>query len=231
MELNTIGNNIALIKENIAKAAGRRGVSPESVSLLAATKQNDASRVRQAISAGITMVGENRVQEMCDKLSQGAYAGCELHFIGHLQRNKVKNVVGPCSLIHSVGSLPLAEEISKCAEVNGVTQKILLEVNIGLEASKTGFFPEEVFSAVEYVCGLKNTRLSGLMAIPPAGDPDGSRKYFSQMYKLFVDIIGKKYDNVYMDTLSIGMSEDYAIAVEEGATLVRIGSLIFGSRT
>ena len=140
----TIAENVALVRQNMAQAAVAVGRDPGEILLLAATKMNDADRVREAIRAGVDLCGENRVQEMLEKQAQGAYAGVPLHFIGHLQKNKVKQVVGLAELIHGVDSLPLLETISRVAESRGLTQDVLLEVNIGAEASKSGFAPEEI---------------------------------------------------------------------------------------
>ena len=175
--------------------------------------------------------GENRVQEMLEKNAQGAYEGAPLHFIGHLQKNKVRQVVGLCSLIHSVDSLSLLQEISKTAQKRGLTQDVLLEVNIGNEESKSGFSPEEIGPALEEAAKMTSVRVRGLMAIPPICEkPEENRPFFLKMQKLFVDNCGKKYDNISMDFLSMGMSGDYAEAVRCGANMVRVGTGIFGPR-
>ena len=192
---------------------------------------NDASRVQEAIAAGVDVCGENRVQEMLGKLALGAYNGAPLHFIGHLQKNKAKQVVGVCELIHSVDSTELLQVISRCAENHGIVQDVLLEVNIGEEESKSGFSPEQIPDALKFAAGLSSVRVRGLMAIPPICDlPEKNRPFFLAMRQLFVDNSEKKYDNVFMDFLSMGMSGDYAEAVRCGATMVRIGTGIFGPR-
>ncbi len=227
----SIAENVAQIKENIAAAALRAGRDSAEIKLVAATKMNDAQRVREAIAAGVDICGENRVQELTEKLAQGAYEGCPLHFIGHLQKNKVKNIVGRVELIHSVDSVPLAAEINKKAAALGIVQDVLLEVNIGAEEAKSGFSPDELDAALAEIADFSAVRVLGLMAIPPiCADSEQNRPYFRSMKQLFVDIGRKKYDNVTMQILSMGMSADYEVAIEEGASLVRVGTGIFGAR-
>ncbi len=227
----TIAENFALVKENIARAARAAGRDPAGIRLVAASKMNDASRVREAIAAGVDICGENRVQETLEKNAQGAYEGAELHFIGHLQKNKVKQVVGLVSLIHSVDSLELLAAIDRCAAARGLVQDILLEVNIGGEASKSGFAPEEIPAVLEKAAESRAVRVRGLMAIPPiCAAPEENRPFFLRMKQLFVDNGRKKYDNVSMDFLSMGMSGDYTEAVACGADLVRVGTAVFGPR-
>ena len=227
----SIAENVKLIKENIAAAAIRCGRDPKEIKLVAATKMNDASRVREAIAAGVDICGENRVQELSEKLAQGAYDGCPLHFIGHLQKNKVKYIVGKVELIHSVDSVSLAQEINRRAAALGLTQDILLEVNIGAEENKSGFAPDELANALDEIAQFSSVRVLGLMAIPPICEiSENNRVYFKRMKQLFIDIGQKKYDNVTMLHLSMGMSADYEVAVEEGANLVRVGTGIFGAR-
>lgn len=227
----SIAENVKLVKENIAAAAMRCGRDPKEIKLVAATKMNDADRVREAIAAGVDICGENRVQELSEKLAQGAYDGCPLHFIGHLQKNKVKYIVGKVELIHSVDSVSLAQEINRRAAALGLTQDILLEVNIGAEENKSGFAPEELANALDEIAQFSSVRVLGLMAIPPICEiSENNRVYFKRMKQLFIDIGQKKYDNVTMLHLSMGMSADYEVAVEEGADLVRVGTGIFGAR-
>lgn len=227
----SIAENVKLVKENIAAAAIRCGRDPKEIKLVAATKMNNASRVREAIAAGVDICGENRVQELQEKLAQGAYDGCPLHFIGHLQKNKVKNIVGKVELIHSVDSVSLAQEINRRAAALGITQDILLEVNIGAEENKSGFAPDELANALDEIAQFSSVRVLGLMAIPPICEiSENNRVYFRRMKQLFIDIGQKKYDNVCMLLLSMGMSADYEVAVEEGASLVRVGTGIFGAR-
>ena len=192
---------------------------------------NDAARVREAIAAGVDICGENRVQEMLEKNAQGAYAGVPLHFIGHLQKNKVNKVVGLAELIHGVDTLALMDEIDRAAARKGVVQDILLEVNAAGEESKSGFSPDEVASAAAHAALLGSIRVRGLMAIPPICEKtEEIRPYFRAMKQLFVDNGAKKYDNVSMDFLSMGMSADFETAIEEGANIVRVGTGIFGAR-
>ncbi|MBR7146328.1 MAG: YggS family pyridoxal phosphate-dependent enzyme [Oscillospiraceae bacterium] len=226
----SIAENIAEVRKKIAAAALESGRSGKDITLVGASKMNDAARCREAIAAGIDVLGENRVQEMTQKLSENAYEGAPLHFIGHLQRNKVKMVVGKVDLIESVGSIELLREIAKRAEALGIVQKILLEVNIGGEEAKSGFAAEELESAAEEAKALPAVELRGLMAIPPvAVGEHGSLPYFEKVHTLFVDINEKIYDNK-LDILSMGMSGDYEDAIRAGATMVRVGTAIFGAR-
>lgn len=227
----TIAENVALVRENMIRAALAAGRDPGEILLLAASKMNDAARVRQAIAAGVDLCGENRVQEMLEKQAQGAYEGVPLHFIGHLQKNKVKQVVGRVSLIHGADSRELLEVVDRVAAARGLKQDLLLEVNIGGESSKSGFAPEEVAEALAFAAELPAVRVRGLMAIPPICEsPDENRPFFLRMQQLFIDNSKKKYDNIRMDFLSMGMSGDYAEAIACGANLVRVGSAIFGPR-
>jgi hypothetical protein len=229
--VSEITENVKIVREKMAEAAIRAGVNPESIALVAATKMNDADRVREAVKAGIDAAGENRVQELLQKNEQGAYEGVPIHLIGHLQKNKVKNVVGLCDLIQSVDSVGLMEAISKRAESRGAVQDILIEVNIGGEAAKSGIAPAKLKELTDAAAGFKGIFVRGLMTIPPISEkPGGNRIYFQKMYKLFVDISLKKYDNISMDILSMGMSGDYEDAILEGANMVRVGSAIFGAR-
>lgn len=227
----TIAENVARVREEMAAAAREVGRDPGQIKLVAATKMNDAARVREAIAAGVDICGENRVQEMLEKRARGAYEGAPLHFIGHLQKNKVKQVVGVAELIHGADSLALLETISREALKRGIKQDVLLEVNIGREASKSGFAPEEIPAALEAAAALDGVFVRGLMAIPPiCVAPDGNRPFFLAMQKLFVDNGRKKYDNVCMAFLSMGMSGDFVEAIRCGANMVRVGTAIFGAR-
>ena len=211
-----------------AIAAGR---DPKDILLCAATKMNDADAVRQAIAAGVDCCGENRVQELTQKMAENAYEGAPVHFIGHLQTNKVKQVVGKVSLIHSVGSLRLLSAIDKEAARQGICQDILLEINIGKEESKSGMLPEELPEILEAASKCTNIRVLGLMAIPPiCENSTGNHKFFQEMCNLSVDIRAKKYDNVYVNVLSMGMSDDFADAIACGSTMIRVGTAIFGAR-
>ena len=222
----SIAENVAAVRARIEAAAqGRR------VLLVAASKMNDAGRVREAVAAGVDACGENRVQELVEKNAQGAYTGRPLHFIGHLQKNKIKYLVGVADLIESVDSAELLTLIDRRAEKLDVVQDVLLEVNIGREEAKSGLAPEDVVKTVEFAVPLAHVRVRGLMAIPPAADsPDKTRPYFAAMRELFIDLAEKKYDNTPMDFLSMGMSGDFEAAIAEGANMVRVGSAIFGAR-
>lgn len=226
-----ISENLKTVRENIAAACEKAGRDPSEVLLIGATKMNDASRVQEAIAAGLTACGENRVQEMLEKQAQGAYEGAELHFIGHLQKNKVKNVVGLAKLIHGVDSLALLAEIDRQAEKKGIVQDVLLEVNVGAEESKSGFTPEEIPEIIASAADFSHICIRGLMAIPPICNlPEENLPYFRIIHKLFIDICEKKYDNVRMDFMSMGMSGDYTAAISCGANMIRVGTAIFGRR-
>ena len=227
----SIAENVLKIKKAMQEAAIKAGRDPKDIVLCAATKMNDAENVRQAIAAGVDCCGENRVQELTQKLGENAYAGAPVHFIGHLQTNKVKQVVGKVSLIHSVDSLRLLEAISKEAAKQGICQDILLEVNIGNEESKSGFAPHQLPEVLSQIGNFENVRVRGLMAIPPiCQNSTDNHKFFQKMCNLSVDITAKKYDNVSVEILSMGMSDDYEDAIACGSTMIRVGTAIFGSR-
>ncbi len=226
-----IEENIARIKEEMAKAAVAAGRDPAEIQLCAATKMNDTDAVRAAVAAGVDCCGENRVQELLLKQPMGAYEGKPVHFIGHLQTNKVKQVVGKVDLIQSVDRQDLLECIEKQAAKLGLVQDILLEVNVGQEDSKSGYTLAAAMETAAKMSEFPHCRLCGLMAIPPISqEPGGNSEYFAQMYQLFVDIKGKKYDNVDMVCLSMGMSDDFADAIAQGSTMIRVGTAIFGAR-
>lgn len=227
----SIEENVEKVLEEIAAAARAAGREPGEVALCAATKMNDAQAVRRAIAAGVRICGENRVQELTAKLADNAYAGAQVHFIGHLQTNKVKQVVGMVDLIQSVDSEHLLATISREAQKQGLCQDILLEVNIGEEAAKSGFAEKDILPLVDRIDSFSNIRLRGLMAIPPISrNPGDNLKFFLKMRQIYVDIRAKKNDNVSVDCLSMGMSGDFADAVAAGSTMVRIGTAIFGAR-
>ena len=227
----SIAENVAKILSDIEKAAMAVGRDPKEITLCAATKMNDANRVREAIAAGVRCCGENRVQELTAKLAENAYQGSDLHFIGHLQTNKVKQVVGKVSLIQSVDSLRLLEAIEKEAAKQGIRQDILLEINIGQEESKSGLDKHEIYEMLEKVAVSSSVRVRGLMAIPPiCQNPGDNNKFFEEIRALAVDIRAKKYDNVSVDCLSMGMSDDFEDAIFCGSTMIRIGTAIFGAR-
>ena len=227
-----IKEHVQAVQAKIEAAALAAGRDPKEVTLCAATKVQTDDTIRAAIAAGIRVCGENRVQELTAHLEADAYAGARVHFIGHLQTNKVKQVVGKVELIHSVDSDRLLRAIDAQADKLGIRQDILLEVNIAREESKGGCLPEEVPALAELAQSLGHLRLRGLMAIPPISpEPGANRPYFAAMRQLFVDIREKMSDNqTDMDCLSMGMSGDYEDAIREGATLVRVGTALFGPR-
>ena len=227
-----IERSLATVQQNIEAAAKKAGRSPSDIILVGATKMNDAETVQRAVRSGLSYCGENRVQEMLEKEGQGAYKGAHLHFIGHLQTNKVKNVVGLAELIHSAHSLPLLECISDTALKKGIVQDVLIEVNVAGEEAKSGFAPEDFASALDFAGTLKGLRVRGVMAVPPiCASGEENRSYFMLVKQLFIDNGKKKYDNVHMDFMSMGMSGDYMTAIECGANIVRVGSAIFGPRS
>ena len=226
-----IAENLAQVQTNIVRAAEKAGRDPGEILLVGATKMNDADRVREAIRAGLSCCGENRVQELLEKEEAGAYEGAALHFIGTLQKNKAKYLVGLVSLIHSVDSEGLMQELSRQALKRGLVQDILLEVNTGGEASKSGFAPSELPAALEKAGQYPGIRVRGLMTIPPiCRSPEENLPYFRLLRQLFIDNGEKKYDNVVMDFMSMGMSGDYEAAIACGANIVRVGTAIFGVR-
>lgn len=227
----SIAENVAAIRASMEEAAREAGRDPKEVKLCAATKMNDASAVRQAIAAGVDVCGENRVQELVQKMGENAYVGAPVHFIGHLQTNKVRQVVGKVDLIQSIGSRHLLDAVQKEAAKQNLRQDILLEVNIGEEAAKTGFAPEDILPLMDKIDSFPNIRVRGLMAIPPISvNPGDNLNFFLKMRQIYIDIQAKKKDNVMVDCLSMGMSGDYRDAIRCGSTMVRIGTAIFGER-
>ena len=226
----SIAENIQNIRSRMAAAAEKAGRDPKEILLVGASKMNDAPACREAIAAGIDALGENRVQEMTAKLAEHAYDGAPLHFIGHLQPNKVRQVVGRVELIHSARSLELLAGIDRQAEKLQTVQNVLLEVNIGGEESKSGFAPEDLYAAAEQARSLAHVRVQGLMAIPPVERvPHGKLPFFAKVAELYVDIGRNLYDNTFIH-LSMGMSDDFEDAIAAGATMVRVGCAIFGQR-
>lgn len=225
-----IEENLIQVKKRIADACRRCGRHPDEVTLIAVSKTKPLEDLKAVYSCGIRCFGENKVQEILDKQPQMP-EDAEFHMIGHLQRNKVKQVIPHVKLIHSVDSLRLAEQIQKEAEKMKRTVPVLLEVNVAKEESKFGFHPEDLTDAVEAVKVYPNIRIQGLMTIAPfVEDPNKNRSYFKKLYQLSVDIKQKNIDNVSMTALSMGMTGDYEVAVEEGATMIRVGTGIFGAR-
>ena len=226
-----IRENIALIRDRLEKAARSAGREPGEVRLMAVTKTVPPELVNVAAEEGIRLFGENRAQELLEKLDSYSFGPDQIHFIGTLQTNKVRQIIDKVCCIQSVNSIHLAREIQKRAAAAGKAMDVLVEVNIGEESSKTGADQKQILEILEEVSGFSNLRVKGLMCIPPPGqNPLETERYFDQMYKMFIDIKHKKIDNISMETLSMGMSGDYELAVKHGANLVRIGTGIFGKR-
>jgi pyridoxal phosphate enzyme (YggS family) len=226
-----IADNVKRIKDSIAEAAIKTGRDPSDITLVAATKTQGSDKIREAILAGVDACGENRVQEFVEKNNENAYAGVPLHFIGHLQRNKVKQVIGVANLIQSIDRVELAALIDKRAVELGIVQDILLEVNIGGELSKSGFDPEAVSDAIDEIGNLKGLQICGLMTIPPM--IENKHKKFAilnKMLKIYLDKCVKIGHNKKKLYLSMGMSDDYAEAILCGSNMVRVGTAIFGVR-
>lgn len=229
--LTDIKYNYDFINEKIAEAAMKAGKTREDITFLSATKTVEPEYINYAISLGLSYIGENKVQELLSKYDQYNLENCSLQFIGHLQSNKVRQIVGKVDLIQSIDSIKLAKEVSKCSLKNNITSDILVEVNIGKEENKSGVMPEMLEELVEEISTLPAVNVKGLMTIPPICEKkDEIRRYFEKMNRLFLDISSKKLDNVSMDILSMGMSSDYYEAILEGANMVRIGSALFGNR-
>ena len=225
-----IRENISEVKEKIRAACEKSGHSPEDVTLIAVSKTKPVSAIREAYEAGIRDFGENKVQELMEKIP-ALPSDIRWHMIGHLQRNKVKYLIGRVALIHSVDSLRLAEEISRESLRKGVETDLLMEVNIAGEESKYGVVPSDAALLAESIAALPAVRLKGLMTVAPyVESPEKNRLYFQKLRELSVDISRKNIDNVSMNVLSMGMTGDYGIAVEEGAVYVRVGTGIFGER-
>lgn len=228
--MGTIQQNIAEVEKRVADAAARAGRKREDVLLLAVSKTKPVELIKEAVACGLTSLGENKVQEIMEKY-EPIGPGVHWHLIGHLQTNKVKYIIDKVDMIHSVESLRLAEEINKRAAAKDLVMDILVEVNMADEESKFGVKPEEVEAFLHDLSQLPNIRVRGLMTVAPfVENPEENRVYFRKMRELLVDMNGKKIDNINMDTLSMGMTGDYEVAIEEGATIVRVGTGIFGER-
>ena len=222
--------NYAEVTERIAIAAKKTGRRAEDIHLLAATKTIPVEVINHAIKSGVTLIGENRVQELLSKLDYYDQSGTR-HLIGHLQTNKVRQIVGKVSMIESVDSIKLATEISRRSEELGIVTDILVEINIGGEESKSGIKPDEAEKIITEISSLSGVKVEGLMTIPPICEKiEENLRYFDQMRNLFVDISAKKIDNVNMSYLSMGMSDDYEAAILCGANIVRVGTRLFGRR-
>ena len=229
----SISTNLSHVVEEIRAAARTAGRDPAEITLVAATKTQSDDTIRQAIAAGVAVCGENRVQELTAHWEAGAYEGARVHFIGHLQTNKVKYLVGKVDLIHSVSSQKLLLEIDRQAAKSGLVQEVLLEVNLAQEPSKSGFLCSQVLPAARLAAGLAHVRVRGLMCIPPAATfPEENLPFFHKLKALAVDIKEEMGDNkTDMTILSMGMSRDFTAAIAAGATHVRVGTAIFGPRS
>lgn len=223
-------DNYKRIKDNVSEAAVKAGRNPDEVRLMCVTKTVEAEYINPVLDIGADLIGENRVQEYLGKRDSLHLDGVEKHLIGHLQTNKVKQIVGQVDMIESVDSVKLAQEISRQSVKNGVTTNILVEVNVGKEESKSGIYMESLEELLLEIAQMPSIKIKGLMTIPPICDDNEVRKYFSAMHQSFVDIKDKKLDNIDMEILSMGMSGDYEAAVLEGSNIVRVGSAIFGAR-
>lgn len=226
-----IKENLAEVEQKICAACKRAGRDRSEVTLITVSKTNPVSSLKEAMDCGIRIFGENKVQEMLEKQEE-LPDDLEWHMIGHLQRNKVKYLMGRVALIHSVDSFRLAQEISKEAVKQNITQDILVEINVAEEESKFGITTNEAIDLVSEIANLPNIHIKGLMTIAPfVADPEENREVFRALKKLSVDIRRKNIDNVTMNVLSMGMTNDYEVAIEEGATMVRVGTGIFGKRS
>ena len=228
---SNIEYNLKVINDRISDAAFKSGRKPEDIKFMAVTKTVEPIFINHAIDCGVKLIGENKVQEFLSKKEFLKLDNCEAHLIGHLQTNKVKQILGEVSMIQSVDSIKLAKEISKRSEQNGIITECLVEVNIGDEENKTGLDLSLLTETVHEIAEMPNVKVKGLMTVPPICEEDSElRKYFSKMHKIFIDIKDKKLDNIDMCILSMGMSSDYEEAILCGSNLVRVGSAIFGPR-
>ena len=227
--MTQIAQNIAAVREEMARACERAHRSPESVTLVCVSKYQSTERMLEAVEAGITVFGENHAQELTEKKTFFEQHGSQVHFIGQLQTNKIKYVCGFADLVESVDRQNLAQQLQQKAQVRGIVQDILIQVNIGAEDQKGGVRDEDLDSFAESLAQYPNLRLRGLMCVPPAVEPEEARTYFRKM-RLHFEQLQARMDCAVFDTLSMGMSHDFTVAIEEGATQVRVGSRIFGAR-
>ncbi|MBQ6267432.1 MAG: YggS family pyridoxal phosphate-dependent enzyme [Clostridia bacterium] len=226
-----IEENLKVLRDQIAEAAVASGRQPADVHLMAVSKTVEPKFINHAIAQGVDLIGENKVQEFLLKEPDLTLSACKAHLIGHLQSNKVKKIVGHVDTIQSVDTVSIAKEIGKRSLENGITTKVLIEVNVGSEESKFGFSPDAVTEAACEIAEIDGISVDGLMCVAPICEKDVElRRIFSNMHRLFIDIGAKKIDNINMNILSMGMSGDYRQAILEGANLVRVGSAIFGMR-
>ena len=218
------------VRKNIVESAYKANRKPEDITLIAVSKTHPVSAIKEAMEAGCRDFGENHVQELCGKM-EAVPDKVNWHLIGHLQTNKVKYIIGKTALIHSLDRMSLAEEIEKQSAKHEIVTKVLLEVNVANEASKHGFKVEEVMEAAQKISQMKHIQVEGLMTVAPfVENPEENRTIFRKLSGLSVDIQKQKFDNISTNILSMGMSNDYKVAIEEGATMVRVGSAIFGNR-
>lgn len=222
--------NYKRIKSNVEETAVKAGRNPKDVRLMCVTKTVEAEYINPVLDMGADLIGENRVQEFLQKKDSLHLDKVEKHLIGHLQTNKVKQIVGEVDFIESVDSLKLAKEISKESVKKDILTDILVEINVGQEASKSGIYLDSLGELIYQIAELPNVKVKGLMTIPPICEETEARKYFYEIHKAFVDIKEKNIDNINMDILSMGMSGDYEAAILEGSNIVRVGSAIFGAR-
>jgi len=227
--MSEIAQNLANVRAEIALACEHANRAPESVALVAVSKYQPIERIREAVDAGQTVFGENHAQELNEKKTFFEQQGCNVHFIGHLQTNKIKYVCGFADLIESVDRQNLASLLNQKAEARQVVQDILIQVNIGAEDQKGGVSGEDLDSFAETMASYQRLRLRGLMCVPPAVEPEQARVYFKAMHEHFLRL-RERFDPHVFDTLSMGMSHDFAVAIEEGATQIRVGTRIFGMR-
>ncbi len=229
--LKSVEENYKRVLENVKESAVKAGRSESDVRLMCVTKTVEPVYINKAIELGADLIGENRVQEYLGKRDELNLSGVERHLIGHLQTNKVKQIVGEVDMIESVSSVKLAKEISKVSLQKGIVTNCLVEVNVGKEESKSGIYLEELEETLCEIAQLPAIKVKGLMTIPPICEtPDEARRYFAMLRQSFIDIKDKKTDNIDMEILSMGMSGDYEAAIAEGSNIVRVGSAIFGAR-
>ena len=229
--LQAVEDNYKSVKARVEESAIKAGRNPRDVRLMAVTKTVESVYINRALDLGADLIGENRVQEFLGKKDHLHLDGVEKHLIGHLQTNKVKQIVGEVDMIESVDSVKLAKEINRVSANKGLISNVLVEVNVGKEESKSGIFIEQLEELLLEIAQMKSIKVKGLMTIPPICDDEKQlNEYFGTMYQSFIDIKSKKLDNIDMDVLSMGMSGDFEAAVANGSNIVRVGSAIFGAR-
>lgn len=229
--LQAVEDNYKSVRSRIEESAIKAGRNPKDVRLMAVTKTVESVYINRALDLGADLIGENRVQEFLGKKDELHLDGVEKHLIGHLQTNKVKQIVGEVDMIESVDSVKLAKEINRVSANKGLISNVLVEVNVGKEESKSGIFVEQLEELLLEIAQMKSIKVKGLMTIPPICDDEKQlNEYFGTMYQSFIDIKSKKLDNIDMDVLSMGMSGDFETAVANGSNIVRVGSAIFGAR-